>query len=221
MGSTLLTAREVQDLLDVDKSTVYRMASDGRLPAIKVGRQWRFPADRISELLQPAGTPRNDEAGPLPADVLDAVIELAADLLGVMIVVTDMDGVPLSRVVNPCPAFEKQAEDDGFLAECLEDWREFVHDFDLEPRFRPGRHGFECARTFVRRGPELVAMVLAGGVAPDGVDDPDLYHLSAEERGRVLAGLGTVARVLSRVAGHETTQGRGPDGAGPQARSER
>ena len=219
MGSTLLTAREVQDLLDVDKSTVYRMASDGRLPAIKVGRQWRFPADRITELLEPAAT--TADGGPLPSDVLASTLEVAADLLGVMIVATDMEGRPLTPVVNPCPAFVEKSADAGFLDECLEDWREFVHDFDLEPRFRTGRHGFECARTFVRRGPELVAMVLAGGVAPEGVDDPDLYHLSPEERRRVLAGLGTVARVLSRVAGHETNQGRGPEGTRPNPRSER
>ena len=47
----LLTALEVQELLHIDRSTVYRMAEDGRLPAIRVGRSWRFPADRIDALL--------------------------------------------------------------------------------------------------------------------------------------------------------------------------
>jgi len=46
----LLTADEVQQLLDIDRSTIYRMAGDGRLPAVKIGRQWRFPADRIAAL---------------------------------------------------------------------------------------------------------------------------------------------------------------------------
>ena len=221
MGSTLLTAREVPDLLDVDKSTVYRMASDGRLPAIKVGRQWRFPADRITRLMDPAASAGDGGSQLLPSNVLQATLEVAADLLGVMIVATDMEGQPLTPVVNPCPAFAERSNDDSFLAECLDDWREFVHDLDLEPRFRMGRHGFECARTFVRRGSELVAMILAGGVAPEGVEDPGLYQLSAEERRRVLAGLGTVARVLSRVAGHETDQGPGLHGTGPYPRSER
>lgn len=43
---TYLTARDVQDLIRVDRSTIYRMAESGRLPAIKVGRQWRFPPMR-------------------------------------------------------------------------------------------------------------------------------------------------------------------------------
>ncbi|MCA9925804.1 MAG: helix-turn-helix domain-containing protein, partial [Anaerolineales bacterium] len=40
----MLTAKDIQALLQVDRSTVYRMAEAGRIPAIKVGRQWRFPA---------------------------------------------------------------------------------------------------------------------------------------------------------------------------------
>jgi excisionase family DNA binding protein len=35
----MLTAQQVQDLLDVDASTIYRMAGDGRLPAVRIGRQ--------------------------------------------------------------------------------------------------------------------------------------------------------------------------------------
>ncbi|MCU0263881.1 MAG: helix-turn-helix domain-containing protein, partial [Candidatus Nanopelagicales bacterium] len=67
----LLTALEVQELLHIDRSTVYRMAEDGRLPAIRVGRSWRFPADRIEALLD-AGhtevpTPRTAAPGGDPA----------------------------------------------------------------------------------------------------------------------------------------------------------
>ena len=48
----MLTAREVQDLLQVDRSTIYRMAEDGRLPAVKVGKQWRFPPEEINKRFQ-------------------------------------------------------------------------------------------------------------------------------------------------------------------------
>ena len=49
---SMLTTRELQQLLHVDRSTIYRMAESGQLPAIKVGRQWRFPADRIERWLE-------------------------------------------------------------------------------------------------------------------------------------------------------------------------
>lgn len=47
MISELLTTKELQDVLHVDRTTIYRMAESGRIPAVKVGNQWRFPrADR-------------------------------------------------------------------------------------------------------------------------------------------------------------------------------
>ncbi len=51
----MLTAKDVQDLLQVDRSTVYRMAEAGRLPALKVGRQWRFPAAQVRGWLADRG----------------------------------------------------------------------------------------------------------------------------------------------------------------------
>jgi len=50
--SDMLTAKEMQELLQVDRSTIYRMAEMGRLPAIKVGKQWRFPGDQVETWLK-------------------------------------------------------------------------------------------------------------------------------------------------------------------------
>ncbi|MDH3251066.1 MAG: helix-turn-helix domain-containing protein, partial [Acidimicrobiia bacterium] len=49
---SMLTTKDLQQLLHVDRSTIYRMAESGQLPAMKVGRQWRFPADRIDRWLE-------------------------------------------------------------------------------------------------------------------------------------------------------------------------
>jgi len=53
-ASTLLTVAEVADLLRINKSTVYRMAKQGRLPATRVGRQWRFRESVLDGLLEPS-----------------------------------------------------------------------------------------------------------------------------------------------------------------------
>ena len=50
----LLTVSEVADLLRINKSTVYRMAKQGRLPATRVGRQWRFRRSVLEGMLDPA-----------------------------------------------------------------------------------------------------------------------------------------------------------------------
>ena len=194
----LLTARQVQHILRVDRSTVYRMAEDGRLRAVKIGHQWRFRADEIEDLLEPGHLPQSRSVVDLRDGGAYAVVAMAADLLGVMMLVTDMEGRPLTPVANPCTWFTAHGGDPDTLAACIGEWRALADEIDLQPRFRRGPLGFECARAFARRGTSLVAMVLAGGVAPVGDERPDLYRLDAAGRERVLAALPRVATVLSR-----------------------
>ena len=52
----LLTIQEVASLLRIDKFTVYRYAKEGIIPAIRVGRNWRFLEECLKEwLTQKAG----------------------------------------------------------------------------------------------------------------------------------------------------------------------
>lgn len=214
MSASLLTTQQVRDLLGVDASTVYRMASDGRLPAIRIGHQWRFPAHEIESLLspsqrnggetataeQPAGTAGTSSAPlTLPAATTTAALETIAPLLGVSMVVTDLDGQPITRVVNPPPAIADRLDDPRFAADCTLEWRGFADELELMPRLRPGRFGFLCAHSLVRHDATLVAMVMAGGIAPDGVDDPQLFHLDLEARQLVLETLPRTAALLSRL----------------------
>src|SRR5512135_2998630 len=48
----LLTTRQLMDLLQLDRTTIYRMLNDGRLPAVRVGGQWRFSRQAIEALMQ-------------------------------------------------------------------------------------------------------------------------------------------------------------------------
>jgi excisionase family DNA binding protein len=238
----LLTALEVQELLHIDRSTVYRMAEDGRLPAIRVGRSWRFPADRIEALLDsgqadsmvpgPSATPApppstaspslsvvrstapkehpEEGADPVADDVAPrlnthaagAAVEVAADLLGVMMVVTDMHGRPVTDVANQCGWFAARADSPDVLDTCVTEWRDLADHPDLTPRFQEGALGFECARAFIRHGSTLVGMVLAGGVSPsaDETVDPDLYHLDDASRRRVLDALPRIAAAISTTS---------------------
>ena len=201
MGTSLLTARQVQDLLDVDKSTVYRMAGDGRLPAVKVGRQWRFPADEIERILHLGPSPAV-EAHAIDRPTAQAVIDLAAPAAGVMMVVTDVAGVPVTEVANPCRRFVELSERPDSVAVCAAEWRRLADDLDFALRFAEGVFGFECARTFVRSGDRLVGMVLAGGVAQEDGPSDGLYRLDEAGRRRALETLQSVGVLLSRCALH-------------------
>lgn len=43
----IMTAEEVASYLRIDLTTVQRMAARGDLPAVKVGRHWRFKKEHI------------------------------------------------------------------------------------------------------------------------------------------------------------------------------
>jgi excisionase family DNA binding protein len=212
--NAMLTARQVGDLLDVDATTVYRMAGDGRLPAVRVGRQWRFPADAIDALLVPAtgGPPLTDPtpgAALVPPQLATAVLETVAPALGVSMVVTDVAGRPITAVVNPAPYLAAHLDDPDFLASCVHDWGGFAADPELAPRLRPSRFGFLCAHSFVRAGASLTAMVLAGGIAPPGGAPVDgLFTCDADQRRLVLETLPRVAALLSRLTTPERPTGR-------------
>ena len=131
--ATLLTTKDVQALIKVDKSTIYRMAEAGRIPAIKVGRQWRFPEDQLMEWLgerrapvQEAGAPGPSDAaagleGLLPPKTMQALADLLGDMLGAMVVMTDMDGRPRTEIADPSGLFKaiyglgKNNHDPGFV----------------------------------------------------------------------------------------------------------
>lgn len=183
---TLLTTRQVQDLFRVDRSTIYRMAEDGRLAAVKVGRQWRFPSEQVEDLLAPAAstpvavpTPTSTEPGVhsahgsdtlslgrlIPAETAQAIADLAADLFGVMAVVTDMGGTPLTTVANPCGYFTAIYDAVEAPDRCSAGWRKLGEQIDLEPRFVESHLGFLCARSFIRTGSTLAGMLIVGGVA--------------------------------------------------------
>lgn len=199
---TLLTTKQVQEIFRVDRSTIYRMAEDGRLPAVKVGRQWRFPSEHLEALLGQSNgesttpSPVAESADPvslhaiLPGETAQAVADLAADLFGVMAVVTDMQGNALTDVANPCGYFTAVFNGIYTADRCSDGWRRLGEEIDLEPRFLPSHLGFLCARSFIRVGTNLAGMVIVGGVAPA------LWPPAEAEVAAVAAETGTAVEII-------------------------
>jgi excisionase family DNA binding protein len=59
LGQKILSVREVGALLKVAQGTVYKLVKEGRIPAFKIGGNWRFRADEITRWLaeQAKGAP--------------------------------------------------------------------------------------------------------------------------------------------------------------------
>jgi excisionase family DNA binding protein len=47
----ILTVKEVCELLRVTQGTVYKLVKQGRIPAFKIGTDWRFRTDEIARWL--------------------------------------------------------------------------------------------------------------------------------------------------------------------------
>lgn len=45
----VMTVQEVAEYLRLNQMTVYKLAQNGKIPAVKVGRVWRFRRDLIDE----------------------------------------------------------------------------------------------------------------------------------------------------------------------------
>ena len=58
--SETMTSEEVADYLRTNIETIKRMARDGRLPAAKLGRNWRFRKTDIDEWLATGGSEYED-----------------------------------------------------------------------------------------------------------------------------------------------------------------
>jgi len=48
----VLTVEEAAALLKLNPETIYRKARKGEIPAVKVGRSWRFPKEPLEEWLR-------------------------------------------------------------------------------------------------------------------------------------------------------------------------
>ena len=53
----IMTMDELAEYLKISKSTLYKLAQEGKLPAQKVGRHWRFHREAVDEWLKRAVEP--------------------------------------------------------------------------------------------------------------------------------------------------------------------
>jgi excisionase family DNA binding protein len=172
-----LTTKELQAILHVDRTTIYRMAENGRLPAVKVGGQWRFPRQQIDGWLRQgaaASAPLTELGsmgeGPtgeiFPLECVQLIQDSFADALGVMILLTDLDGQSITRPSNPCGLFTAAEVSPVARQRCLDLWARIASDPSMTPRFVESHLGLMCARGLIRVGSEIRAMLVLGGFAP-------------------------------------------------------
>jgi excisionase family DNA binding protein len=166
MNNTLLTAKQVQDLLKVDRTTIYRMLKDGRLNGVKVGQRWRFTTSEVNDLI--TGVKRLGESNlPFVADILplhcvQPVQDVFAEIAQVGAVTADKDGLPLTKISNSCGFCKLILGSEEGRQACIESWRHLVDQKEAAPEFTTCHAGLQYARARIEVQGELIAILVAG-----------------------------------------------------------
>lgn len=168
MMEDLLTTRQVQELLQVDRTTVYRMLKDGRLSGVKVGQQWRFSRQEVESLLSGIVSIDGETDQPpmsldvLPLTCVQAIQDVCAEIGEIGAVTTDMEGEPLTEISN-CSRFCALILDapSGYRA-CKASWRRLADQDEIEPRFVTCHAGLQYARAKIELDRDEAAMLVGG-----------------------------------------------------------
>jgi len=175
----LLTTKQLQDLLQVDRITIYRMLNDGRLHGFKVGGQWRFSSREIEAWIEqqqggpepPAAVPPADhETSPalqaLSLSCVEAIQGVCAEALNIATVTVEPNGTLLTGVSNSCHLCDLIRSTEEGLHRCQTAWRRVGNG-----QVHPCHAGLLCVSAPIEVKDQLVA-VAAGCQfvvqAPDG-----------------------------------------------------
>ncbi len=164
--TTLLTAKQVEELLNVDRTTVYRMLKDGRLEGVKIGQHWRFELAAVEALLKGGNVNpvpvTNTIMDALPIHCMQPIQDVFAEVAQVGSVTTNKEGQPLTKISNSCDFCKLILGSDEGRAACIQSWKKLSEQKDEKPAFVKCHAGLEYARSKIEINNELIAILIAG-----------------------------------------------------------
>jgi excisionase family DNA binding protein len=168
----LLTVKQLQEILQVDRTTIYRMLDSGELSGFKVGSQWRFSRSVIEKWLQsrqqqtfshepspPATAPTRDI---LPWTCVQAVQDVFAEALDIGAITTDPGGHPLTEFSNCNPYCALINGTASGRRRCQQSWARLGKQQEERPEIARCHAGLSYARGRIRIDGRPVAMTFAG-----------------------------------------------------------
>lgn len=175
----LLSAKQVIEMLQIDRTTLYRMLREGRIKGTKVGSNWRFQMSEVQEILDPtcvsSAPPSRDI---LPMHCVQPIQEVFSDIIQVAALTTDTDGVPLSNPSNTCAFCEMiQSSPEGKSA-CLQSWKEINFSDNNTTTFETCHAGLKYSGANITMDGKTIAKLITGQFYSER-PDPEI------ERGRI------------------------------------
>jgi excisionase family DNA binding protein len=215
----LLKVKEVQDLLKVDRLTVYRMLKDGRLSGRKIGHQWRFRQADVNHLLSVAPTPRPAYSDPsraqaseaLPLHCVQLIQGVFADIAEIGAITVTPSGEPLTEMSNSCTFCNLIQSNKKGMTGCMASWRRLSErdEAGSGSQFATCHAGLNYAGAPIALNGEVVALIVAGQCyadPPDAQEEAERISRLAREYDLDPAALADAARELRRLDERTRTQ---------------
>ena len=158
IDETFLTTEEVLEYLQVNLRTVYRLIKAGKIPAVRVGRQWRFRKRDIDAWLD---SQRMRSGARAAAQPLASARPAAGSARPRVLVVDDEASVRdlLSKTLA-LAEYDIDVAPDGRSA--LERMRMYAYDLLIVDLKMPGMDGLTLIREAKRYKADLPAIVITG-----------------------------------------------------------
>jgi len=198
MPDKLLTTREIEDLLRLDRVTIYKLVKEGELPARRIGGQWRFSQSAVQSWLEGHSesnttneSARLDQAAELslhltdliPLETLQTIQNQFAHLLRVASFTLDRHGVPFAAC-SRCSGFCQLVHSTplGFDA-CRETWRAVALGAEDGGHTYSCHAGIQYASAPIIVNGQCMGMVTAGQFLTED-PDPETLAARAQATGR-------------------------------------
>ncbi|MHC1783741.1 MAG: PocR ligand-binding domain-containing protein [Anaerolineaceae bacterium] len=163
---TLLTAKELEEYLHVDRTTVYRMIKDGRLNGIKIGQHWRFNPQEVEILLSGKSNASLSTSkittDVLPLHCMQPVQDVFAEIAQVGVVTTNTEGEPLTRISNSCDFCKLILGTEKGRKACMQSWKKLADHKKNDPEFHHCHANLAYARAKIQVKGELIAILVTG-----------------------------------------------------------
>ncbi len=167
-----LTTRQTQDMLKVDRITIYRMLNDGRLKGTKIGQQWRFPRQEVERLLN--GSPESEpvSANNLPVHCLQTIQDLFSTVSQFSAMLINSQGESITSISHPCAICQMRISSPNILHACQVSHQQFFEQASRGNKRFTCHAGLHYAGRFVHSGDQIAALFIVGGYRPDDETGP-------------------------------------------------
>ena len=161
IDETFLTTEEVLEYLQVNLRTVYRLIKAGKIPAVRVGRQWRFRKRDIDAWLD-SQRPRGGAARAAAVQTPAAATRTATGAARPRVLVVDDEASIRDLLAKTLALAEYDVDVASDGRSALERMRMYPYDLLIADLKMPGMDGLTVIREAKRYKTDLPVLIITG-----------------------------------------------------------